>query len=870
MPRIGHAVPRILVAGLVLSAQAALAQERPPGREAIKTPEAVTRLLEAPYLTDAERAELRVFHGQWTDEDLADPRWAARAAMIGGAWDHPALANGEVNVALRAEAAVQRGEFEEALGALEGVDGAQAARLREEALEGLGRFDEAIAAAGEAIALAGERDLSAAEITDVALAMAAHIRLGGPAPDDGVTYQRMLSLLTDAHQRRDRLYWPAMVAEAELLHSRDNTPEAQDAARQALALNPLAARAWELLGRIAVEQFDFDAGEQIATRLRAIGAPLDFSESETASPAADLIQARARLRQRDPEGAQQWVDSALARYPQGREALALRAAAVAATFAYEDANALLAELDELSPGIALGYLEVGSALSEARQYGVAAEYLEEATRRQPTLPEPWIALGLLETQSGRDDRALAALEHAARLDPFNTRAKNSLRLIRELLTYKTIESEHFVVRFREGRDRLLAEEMPPVLERIHARVAGPEGIDHEPAQKTVIELMPDHAWFAVRITGMPGVHTIAAATGPVIAMESPREGAGSSLGVYDWPRVLQHEYVHTVTLSRTENRIPHWFTEAAAVYLEDGPWDEKRAELLATKLREDALFDLEAINLAFVRPRTPTDRSQAYAQGAWMYEYMVERWGPQAPLKLMDLYAQGATQARGLPEALGLTPEEFLSDFRQWATQQARGWGLLLPDGAPSLSELLRAERAEDADVSEERLEELLEQYPEHPGLVEARARAALAAADGDVTEQVVPLLEKWAELKPIDSSPRRALARYYRQTDAPERAIPHLEYLDAREQYSPALAADLARLYARTGELEKSHEKAERATRIAPFDADYRELAATTALRLRDFASAERHLMALTRIEPDREVHLRRLERLRGMRNEE
>src|SRR5690606_4329950 len=224
-------------------------------------------------------------------------------------------------------------------------------RLRAEALEGLGRLDEAVEAANVAIALAEDRELPALQTTDVALAMAVRIRLAGPAPDEGVTYQRMLSLLTDAHQRRDRLFWPAMVVEAELLHSRDNTPEAQQAAQQALALNPMSARASALLGRIAVDQFDFTAAEQMATRLRAIGSPLDFSESETASAAADLIQARSRLRQRDPEGALGWVDSALARYPQDREALALRAAAVAASFDYEQASALLGELDELSPGV---------------------------------------------------------------------------------------------------------------------------------------------------------------------------------------------------------------------------------------------------------------------------------------------------------------------------------------------------------------------------------------------------------------------------------------------------------------------------------------------------------------------------------------
>jgi len=30
---------------------------------------------------------------------------------------------------------------------------------------------------------------------------------------------------------------------------------------------------------------------------------------------------------------------------------------------------------------------------------------------------------------------------------------------------------------------------------------------------------------------------------------------------------------------------------------------------------------------AFVRPKRPTDRSLAYAQGHWMYQYMIEKWG---------------------------------------------------------------------------------------------------------------------------------------------------------------------------------------------------------------------------------------------------
>ena len=99
-----------------------------------------------------------------------------------------------------------------------------------------------------------------------------------------------------------------------------------------------------------------------------------------------------------------------------------------------------------------------------------------------------------------------------------------------------------------------------------------ERFRHEPDRRTVIELMPDHEFFAVRITGMPAIHTIAACTGPLIAIEVPKVGAPRKhLGIFDWLRVLRHEYARTITLSQTRNRIPHWLTEAAAVSIEGVP-----------------------------------------------------------------------------------------------------------------------------------------------------------------------------------------------------------------------------------------------------------------------------------------------------------
>jgi hypothetical protein len=98
------------------------------------------------------------------------------------------------------------------------------------------------------------------------------------------------------------------------------------------------------------------------------------------------------------------------------------------------------------------------------------------------------------------------------------------------------------------------------------------------------------------------------------------------------------------------------------------------------------------------------------------------------------------------------------------------------------------------------------------------------------------------------------------------EGAIPHLEWLDAREQNSAAYAAELARRYEALQDWDKATAKAERATTIAPFNAEHRELAARIAVERGELAAALRHITALTVIEPKVERHRERLEALKKM----
>ena len=53
-----------------------------------------------------------------------------------------------------------------------------------------------------------------------------------------------------------------------------------------------------------------------------------------------------------------------------------------------------------------------------------------------------------------------------------------------------------------------------------------------------------------------------------------------------------------------------------------------------------------------------------------------ERFGEEAPLKLMDLYADGVREREAMPSVLGIERDEFIRDFTAWAWEDAATWGM--------------------------------------------------------------------------------------------------------------------------------------------------------------------------------------------------
>lgn len=842
----------VLVAGLLLGA--GLTSGAPAAKELdqIELSPVVTRLLDDPVTSDAERQAMAVFHGQWAR--VANPTVAQRAMVALGRFElgESVLLDEGVPALVRAEGALWRGEPEQAVQWLVDDPSLQAAVVAARAYRDLGAVREAVGVLEpwrerlQSQELTGAASLTAA---GEALAMLAQLE-GRPARDYGLA----MSLFGKARVEADPLYWPAYLAEARLLIDKDNNPQAAQALFEALTLNPSCGEAWYLLGRMLLGAFDFDRAGVCLKKLREI------NEQHLL---ADALEARLLLTQKDAGQARAVIEAALSRYPRQRELVALLAAAEALLFDRAAVDAALGHFEQLAPRHPLAYYTVGEYLAAARQYAWGEAVLRRAIELDPNWAQPRVELGTLLMQWGKEQAALVELRHATRLDSFNRQAHNQAKLAEELVGYEQIRTEHFVIKYQAGVDGVLARDMPEELERIYGHLTAVFG--YEPPNPTLIEIMPDEERFAVRITGMPDIWTIAACTGDVIAMTPPRGGAHQH-GSFDWVRVIQHEFVHTVTLNQTDYRIPHWFTEGCAVSQEpvDRGYDECR--LLAKSFNR--LFGLDQISWAFIRPESPLDRPLAYAQASWMVQYVTERFGHRAVVAMLERYREGATEAQAILTATGQAPDFFMAGFKAWAAKEMRSWGL-----GPQLGddEIKKAFGPSDKP-SDEVLAQWLERYPSHPGLLRMAAGRAVeravrrddelgvGGANAVELEAVKQVVLRYAASRPVDPWSDEQLVRIAKRQGRVEEAIGAMQQLDRADDKTGRWAVELAGIHRDAGRLGLAADAMTRALQRQPYNASYRELAATVALQGGDFEGALRHLQAMVALEPDRAIHQVRL----------
>jgi len=589
----------------------------------------------------------------------AQGRYEDAAEQLGAALkDHPESA--ELHAA-RAQLAFNRGDYATAdvhIAAALKADSQQVSALwlqaERDRLEG--RIDQALGRYQALIELQQQADeLSKPEVLHrLYLAAAQFARW----KRDSAAFSDLVNHFYPQLVEQDELYWPAHYEAGRLFLEKFNAADAAAALKKALAVNPHSPAVLSALAELAIQQYNLDEARRWV--LRAL-------EINPAHVPTLQMQADIQLANFDPQAAIAILERAAQVNPHDERTLGRLAAAYGMVDGLVNVPAdgrmakLAGQVERRNRHCGAFYFALGQALDKGRKYPHAASAFDTAAEKLPQMVGPRGQAGLMYMRLGDEPRARKLLEESFDIDPFNVRVFNSIRVLEILADYATLETEHFIVRYDESKDKLLARYVADYLEAIYPEMC--ETLGYEPAEKTLFEIFNDarnskgHAWFSARMVGLPNVHTIAACAGKMVAVTSP-----SLLSQrFNWARVLKHEFVHVINLQQTHFNIPHWFTEALAVWFENTPRPAAWNEMLARRVPAGEVFHLDTINMAFIRPASSEDWQMAYCQSELYAQYMIERFGEGALAQLLDAYARNRPTPAAIEEALGVE----LADFEQ-------------------------------------------------------------------------------------------------------------------------------------------------------------------------------------------------------------
>lgn len=554
--------------------------------------------------------------------------------------------------------------------------------------------------------------------------------------------------------KADGDYWPAHYESGLLFAEKYNQPEALREFSAALAINPNAAEVHAALAALELQEYKLDEARRHVERALEINPQL---------LAGHQLQADLHLVNFQAREAIEVLQAARRLNPLDEQTLGRLAAAYAVVDGLPEEVAgtrlggIVSEVTERNAHAGEFFYTLAAGLDLSRRFPAAARYYRESLERMPQLTAPRGALAMMQLRLGDEADARPLLEESLKVDPFNVRVNNSLKVLEVLDGYAVLETEHFVLKFDRGHDELLARYASRYLEdEVYPALV--EKFGYTPPQKSLFEIFSRarstdaHGWFSARMVGLPYIGTVGACAGKMVALTSPNELRKK----FNWGRVLRHEFVHVLNLQQTDFNVPHWFTEALAVETEGYARPQKWNELLRARVPKGELFDLDTINLGFVRPASSLEWQLAYCQAQLYAQYMLHTYGDDALARMLSAYSDNLETKAALRRALGVEQAEFERGYRKYLEQIAAE---LAP--REQAAELARQAAAKLQEKQYGEAAELFEQAVrlEPHSLQWSKLLAKLYLKSGE-DDKLAEVLRRLAEADPDDFVVRKKLGQ--------------------------------------------------------------------------------------------------------------
>ena len=719
-----------------------------------------------------------------------------------------------------AEALAATGRYAEAIKEFERAATGLASDLRRaELLEATGQEQRAREIFSSIVRLYEEREpTDAPTLTVVARAL---VRLE--------KFQDARNLYAEAIEA-DPSYTEANLGGGELFTEKYNYAEAAVFFADALKVNPNSARAH--LGIAANKKIERDE-EVLAALARAL----------TINP--NMVEARAlaaglELEAGEYDDASAEIDKGLRVNPHAAELHALRAALL--YLQDKDYAPAAAQALSLNPHYGQLYETLAHYATNTRRVEQAAEFSRRAIELAPRLWSAHLSLGMALLRLGRMEEGRAEVEKSFEGDPFNAWAKNTLDLLDAMRDFRETRRGAFVVKASANESDVLAPLAAGLLEEAAAKLTAKYRFT--PKGPVVVELFTNHEDFAVRALGLPGLGALGVCFGQVIAQDSPSARAP---GEFNWGGTLWHEYTHVITLQMTDYRIPRWFTEGLSVYEErrarpgwGGGWNPSVLRAYA----DGRWFKMAELDAGFVRPHRADDVQLAYFQASQVVEFVVERYGFDAVLKMLALYRDKARTPDVLRQALRLSEDEFDRAFMEYVGTKVRplqeGLGIAAPSDATLLSK---------ADV--------LSMLSTRESFA-LRLRAGQLLRDGGDIDGAILNFRRAAELFPNyagEGNPYEALADLYEKKGDAAAAAEALDSLLKYDESNIKVLGRLTELRLKQGDRARALEALRLGFYVAPFEPTTHARAGELYLETKDAAAALTEFQSALALRPPNEA---------------
>ncbi len=298
----------------------------------------------------------------------------------------------------------------------------------------------------------------------------------------------------------------------------------------------------------------------------------------------------------------------------------------------------------------------------------ARAILDPLLARAPTDPSSKLAAGVLRFFEQRYGEAIELIESVRAGDPAGY--LSLARAAREVTKdHVRLESDHFVVSHPPGKDEVLVPYLVDALERQRGVLAASLG--YAPEGKLAVEIVRDVRELArlttlteteIRTTG-----TVAVCKFNKLMMLSPK----ALLKGYDWLDTAAHEYTHLVLTRKSRNLAPIWLQEGLAKWFEDewrngtSPLSPVEAAMVRNAVEQNRLVTFDEMHPSLAKLPSQEKAALAYAEVVLAIERIVERSGPQALSRILDLVAAGRDAGAAVAEVVGVPFERFLADWRQ-------------------------------------------------------------------------------------------------------------------------------------------------------------------------------------------------------------